>query len=98
MRLLLVVWAFILAAVACGSAAGASRASWALPQIRIVVAHGLLAKSVAAFRPDDPLTLGELSELEIGLTDALVPPVENAGAAATMTQLDAGVVTALGLD
>ena len=30
--------------------------SWAQPQIKVVVAHGLMAKSIQTFRPNDPLT------------------------------------------
>ena len=33
-----------------------------------MVSHGLMAKSVAAFRPNDSLTQGELSTLVAGLT------------------------------
>ena len=97
MRPLFVVWTLTLAALACGSAAEGSSPSWALPQIRIVVAHGLLAKSVATFRPNEPLTVGALSSLQAGLTGTESPPVGDSGAAMTMTQLDAGLVTALGL-
>ena len=42
--------------LALGLAAPAGAASWAQPQIRVVVAHGLMGPSVAAFRPDRPLT------------------------------------------
>jgi cell wall-associated NlpC family hydrolase len=40
-----------------------SAPSWAEPQIRTVVEHGLMATSVAAFKPSSPLTRPELDEL-----------------------------------
>ena len=40
--------------------------SWAQPQIRYVVKHGLMAKTVAAFRADDTLTQGELAAVIAG--------------------------------
>ena len=46
--------------LALGFAAPASAASWAQPQIRVVVAHGLMGPSVAAFRPERPLTRRQL--------------------------------------
>jgi cell wall-associated NlpC family hydrolase len=78
--------------------AGAKKAPhWAQPEIKAVVAHGLLATTVPAFRPDDPVTQGELTEALALLreTDTRVPA--NAGSPVTMAQLDAQVVAALGL-
>jgi cell wall-associated NlpC family hydrolase len=111
--------------------------SWALPQIKVVTAHGLMgAKTPAAFRADDPLTRGALENLVFGLQQAIAPPppppttttttttdttattttaatttsttttttpaapkqVANPGGAVTIAQLDARLVTALGLD
>jgi cell wall-associated NlpC family hydrolase len=71
--------------------------SWAASQIRLVVAHGLMAKSVATFRPDDVLTQGELNELVAGLTGE--PPQRAAApnAPVTVAQLDARLVRALDL-
>jgi cell wall-associated NlpC family hydrolase len=46
--------------LALGLAAPAGAASWAQPQIRVVVAHGLMGPSVTAFRPDRPLTRRQL--------------------------------------
>src|ERR671935_2772288 len=51
--------------------------SWADPQIRLVVAHGLMAPDVASFRPDDPLTRGALADLAAGLTARAPAPVAN---------------------
>src|SRR5437763_13460852 len=45
--------------------------SWAQPQIARVVADGLMAPSVAEFRPDDALRSDELAQL----LPALAPPV-----------------------
>src|SRR3954471_22206324 len=51
--------------------------SWAQPQIVRVVADGLMAPSVAEFRPDDALRSGELAQLLPALAPAeAAPPVE----------------------
>ena len=42
--------------------------SWAEPQIRAVVAHGLMGASLGAFRPEDPITRDEVADLVAGLT------------------------------
>ena len=49
--------------VASGTASGGSRArsQFAAAEIEAVVAAGLMGPSVAAFRPDDPLTSSELA-------------------------------------
>src|SRR5262249_57701810 len=56
------------AAAAGRSTPGPATVSWAQPQIKVVVSHGLMAKTVASFRADDELALGELSTLVSGLT------------------------------
>ena len=73
--------------------------SWAQAEIRTVVAHGLMAKSVALFRPNDPLTQGALAALVAGLLHkpSLATAYANANAPVTMAQLDARLVQALGL-
>jgi cell wall-associated NlpC family hydrolase len=83
------------------AAAGSAVGSWAEPQIRSVVARGLMGGSLATFRPDDVLTLGELSELiadlsrpEAGSTSSSV----NSSKPVTMAGLDARLVRALGLN
>ena len=41
--------------------------SWAAPQIAAVVAAGLMGPDVISFRPEDPLTRGELHEAIVAL-------------------------------
>src|SRR5687768_2224731 len=71
--------------------------SWAQPQIKLVVARGLMARSVATFRPNDPLTQGELQTLVAALAEEEPKEVTNPNAPVTMAQLDARLVRALGL-
>jgi cell wall-associated NlpC family hydrolase len=75
----------------------AGKRSWAQPQIKLVVARGLMGRSVASFRPNDPLTQAELQDLVAGLTDELPRKAANPSAAVTMAQLDARLVRAVGL-
>jgi cell wall-associated NlpC family hydrolase len=77
--------------------AAAVKPSWAQPEIRYVVKHGLMAKTVAAFRADDTLTQGELATLVAGLTKHAAGTVANKSAPVTITQLDTRLVTALEL-
>ena len=84
-------------AIAPGAGSSASKRSWAQPQIRVVVARGLMAPSVATFRPKDALTHGELAELVAGLTEQPLKPVANPAAPVTMAQLDAKLVRMLEL-
>ena len=95
----LALFACLLAALAIapGASSTASKRSWAQPQIRLVVARGLMAPSVASFRPNDALTQGELAELVAGLTEQLPKPVANPAAQVTMAQLDAKLVRTLEL-
>src|SRR6266498_1118785 len=71
--------------------------SWAQSHIRYVVAHGLMAKTVAAFRAGDSLTQGELAALVSGLTDQPATATTNTSAPVTVAQLDARLVRALQL-
>jgi cell wall-associated NlpC family hydrolase len=82
-----------------GHSVKSSRAtvSWAQPEIRYVVQHGLMAKTVAAFRADDTLTQGELAAVVAGLTKHAAGTVATPSAAVTVTQLDSRLVRALGL-
>ena len=94
---LLALFACLLAALAIapGATSSASTRSWAQPQIRVVVARGLMARNVASFRPNDSLTQGELSELVAGLTEQPPRPVANPSTQVTLTQLDAKLVRML---
>ena len=82
-----------------GSAARSRSAahSWALPQIRVVISHGLMARDVDSFRPDDPLTRGELTALAAGLTQQLPKPSTAPDVPVTIAQLDSKLVRVLGL-
>jgi cell wall-associated NlpC family hydrolase len=73
--------------------------SWADAEIRFVVAHGLMARDVASFRPDAQLTRGELGALVAGLArrPATTDPPTGDPRPATMAQLDARIVAGLGL-
>jgi cell wall-associated NlpC family hydrolase len=95
MRRLVVIAA--LAALLCAPGASGKAGSWAQPQIKVAVAHGLLARSVATFRPDDPLTRGALADLVAGLTDAPLQPSADPAAPATVSDLDASLVRGFGL-
>src|SRR3989304_316236 len=55
--------------------------SWAQAQIEAVVAAGLMAPSVAEFRPDDPLTRAELAQILSALAqqEGVLPSPERAG-------------------
>lgn len=98
LRLLTVLACLIagLTAAATASPARASR-SWAQPQIKLVVAHGLMAKSVGSFRPNDPVTQGELADLVAALTEEPPRSVADPSAPVTMAQLDARLVRVLDL-
>jgi len=71
--------------------------SWAQAHIRYVVSHGLMAKTVAAFRASDTLTQGELATLVSGLTKQPTAAAANPTAPVTVAQLDARLVRSLQL-
>src|SRR3954454_22729426 len=71
--------------------------SWALAQIKLVTAKGLMGGTPNGFRADDPLSQGELADLVSGLTGETSPASLDSGAPATIGQLDAQLVRALGL-
>ncbi len=83
-------------ALALASPAAAAR-SWAQPQIAVVTARGLMGGNPSAFRPDDPLTRGELADLAAGLSGKPAPVAPDPAVPATVAQLDAQLVRALGL-
>ncbi len=70
--------------------------SWAAAQIGAVVVAGVLGTDVASFRPDDPLTRGELYGALTALGKTVRPPADP-GRLVTMQELDAQIVSALGL-
>ena len=83
--------------LAAPASAGSSAASWALPQIKLVTAHGLMGGKASGFRPDDALTAGDLGDLVAGLTGQEAPMAADPSAPVTIAQLDAQLVRALGL-
>ncbi|HEX5468577.1 MAG TPA: NlpC/P60 family protein [Gaiellaceae bacterium] len=92
-RALMAFLALLAAFVAAHPAAGAS---WAKPQIRIVVEHGLMGPSVKRFHPRANVTHGELGAALAAFTgnqQVVVDP----GAEVSIAELDAAVVGALGL-
>ena len=95
--------AFILAALTIVSTAPASAGdevpqppSWAQQQIEQVVAHGLMAPSVEAFRPDDPLTHAELAELLAAMSGE-APTFPDPELPVSVRELDAQLVKLVGL-
>lgn len=92
-RGLVIVFACLLS---LGLAAPAGAASWAQPQIRVVVEHGLMGPSVAAFRPDRPLTrrqLGRALAAYTGEAQVVVDPERHV----VMSELERALVRAAGL-
>jgi cell wall-associated NlpC family hydrolase len=94
-RLAVLSCAFALLVAAGTAGAQPSAPSWATPQIKMVVEAGLMAPSVSEFRPDDPLTSGELATVlaSLGVEVAVTEPDR----LVTMRELDAHLVTAAGL-
>jgi cell wall-associated NlpC family hydrolase len=83
--------------LAAPASAGPSAASWALPQIKLVTAHGLMGGKASGFRPDDALTAGDLGDLVAGLTGQEAPMAAGPSTPVTIAELDAQLVRALGL-
>jgi cell wall-associated NlpC family hydrolase len=69
--------------------------SWASPQIAAVVDAGLLAPTVGAFRPGDPLTAIEFATVFASFGAAV--EVADPDRAVTMRELDAQLVSLVGL-
>jgi cell wall-associated NlpC family hydrolase len=98
MRRLLPQLVVALALLAAAPAAAAKPVSWAAPQIKLVAERGMMGVTdPARFRPDDPLTLGALTQLVAGLTETETQPAAKPAAPATIAVLDARLVGALGL-
>jgi cell wall-associated NlpC family hydrolase len=79
------------------AAAAKQQPAWAQREIKLVVSHGLMAKSVQAFRPNDPLTRSALASLVAGLESDVPRPTTQSAAPVTIAQLDASLVRALDL-
>jgi cell wall-associated NlpC family hydrolase len=94
--------AVVLCALALPASAGAAR-SWAESQIQTVVEAGLLADSVATFKPQKPLTqqalAGALATLALTAEEpvAYSYPAIVPGRAVTVRELDAALVAYVGL-
>src|SRR5215203_4268153 len=84
-------------ALAAAAAGSSGSASWAKPEIRTVVARGLMAPDLRSFRPDDALTRGELAGLEAGITGRPAKPPTRPDATVTIAELDRKLVGILGL-
>jgi cell wall-associated NlpC family hydrolase len=98
MRRLALLPLIVLTVVQAASAAKAPT-SWAQPQIKIVTAHGLMGgdPQPTTFRPDDPLTQGDLAGVVAGLTEQPLVTPANPSATVTIAQLDAKLLNGLGL-
>jgi cell wall-associated NlpC family hydrolase len=83
------------AASATGAAAS-GQTSWAAPEIASVVLAGLMGPAVASFRPDDPLTRGELHDAIVALGKPQQAPLDPSRVV-TMRELDAQLVAVAGL-
>jgi NlpC/P60 family/S-layer homology domain len=98
MRRILVVACLAVSCSLAGTAAagGSASRSWAAPEIRAVVDAGLMASSVADFRPDEQLTEGELAVVlaSLGMPTLFVSELDRS---VTLRELDAHLVTAVGL-
>jgi cell wall-associated NlpC family hydrolase len=86
----------LLVLAALAGAPGAQAASWAQPQIRIVVANGLMGPSVVNFRPQGALTRAALGRIVANLTgepQLVVDPTRKV----KLWELDRALVRAAGL-
>lgn len=74
----------------------ATAKSWAAPQIASVVLAGLMGPDVTSFRPEEPLTRGELHDAIVALGRPHAAPADPSRIV-TMRELDAQLVAAAGL-
>jgi cell wall-associated NlpC family hydrolase len=96
---------FVVVAVAAACALSAPVPSIASPHatawdpsaIKLVTSHGLLGGDATNFRPDDPLTAGDLADLVSGLTGKPAVLPANPSATVTIVQLDAALIRGEGL-
>lgn len=91
------VFAVLAAPAGAQSRGRAQPASWAQTEIKVVVSHGLMANSIQAFHPTDPLTRGALTSLVAGLTSQRPTASTTSTAPVTMAQLDSTLVRGLDL-
>jgi cell wall-associated NlpC family hydrolase len=82
---------------ATNAARAQTPSNWAQREIRVVVSHGLMAKTVHSFRPNSVLTRSALSSLAAGLASTEPGPLTQSAAPATIADLDASLVGALDL-
>jgi cell wall-associated NlpC family hydrolase len=80
-----------------GGLAAPHAAAWDQKQIDVVTARGLLGGDATDFRPDDPLTAGDLADLVAGLTGRPVAAVADPSESVTIAQLDAALIRGEGL-
>jgi cell wall-associated NlpC family hydrolase len=83
-------------ALALAAAQPAAARSWAQPQIRVVVEQGLMGPSVAGFRPNSPLTRGDVGQATAilsGKEQVVVDP----GRPVRMRELERWLTRAAGL-
>lgn len=93
LALVLALVALATASVASGAPSG--RSQFASAEIRAVVDAGLMAPSVEAFRPDDPLTASELAVVVSSLGGAI--SIADPDALVPLRELDARLVSLAGL-
>ncbi len=86
----------LVAVLALSVAAPIQAASWAKPQIRVVVREGVMGPSVASFRPRQPLTAGVLAKAMAALTGTERAP-ERPDRLVRMRGLEHSLVRAAGL-
>jgi cell wall-associated NlpC family hydrolase len=86
----------LLTAVALGAAAPGGAASWAQPEIRVVVREGVMGPSAAAFRPQGPLTRGALARAMSAVTGVQRTSAQP-DRIVRMWELDRALVRAAGL-
>jgi cell wall-associated NlpC family hydrolase len=89
-------------AASCAAPAGARNEqakppSWAQQQIQLLTAKGVLGTDAKAFRPDDPITQGELAAAISAVTGKDAPVPADPAAPVTIAQLDSQLVRGLGL-
>ena len=91
--------AALLALVPVGPALAAKPkpSTWAKAEIELVTAHGLLGGNATTFKPDAPITRGDLAALLAGLTGRPQAPVASPASPLDLQGLDARLVYGLGL-